>query len=375
MAVVLVQNGVHSWPKSHFMHDEVGNDVSDLQSGATAGETQQRKEQERMASNPSKKRVSEPKRAVIEWLLDSDHSIRWQVMRDLTDAPAEQVEAERARVATDGAGSRLLALQGVDGRWSGAAWNRGWNSTMHVLMLLREMGLDPESEQARRAVELVRDRVTWKGCGPQECDGNPFFTGEVEPCINGQVGAVGAYFGQDIRGIIDRLLTEQLPDGGWNCEAANGSTRSSFNTTICVLEALLEYELRVGNNAELTAARLRGQQYLLERRLFRRRSTGEVIERDRKGGAVWTRFAFPTWWHYDVLRGLEYLRRAGVAPDERVADAIDLVASKRDSDGRWPLEVRYPGEMPIETDDGESRPSRWITLRALRVLDWYSARD
>jgi hypothetical protein len=212
-------------------------------------------------------------------------------MRDLTDAPAEQVEAERARVATDGAGSRLLALQGVDGRWSGAAWNRGWNSTMHVLMLLREMGLDPESEQARRAVELVRDRVTWKGCGPQECDGNPFFTGEVEPCINGQVSAVGAYFGQDIRGIIDRLLTEQLSDGGWNCEAANGSTRSSFNTTICVLEALLEYELRVGYNAELTAARLRGQQYLLERRLFRRRSTGEVIERDRKGGAVWTRFA------------------------------------------------------------------------------------
>jgi hypothetical protein len=328
-----------------------------------------------MATNPLKRQVPKPKSSVIRWLLDSDPSIRWQVMRHLTDAPDEEVAAERAKVATQGAGARLLALQGADGRWGGAAWNRGWNSTMHVLMLLRDLGLDPASDQARRALGLVRDGVTWKGCGPQECDGNPFFAGEAEPCINGQVGAVGAYFGQDVRGIVDRLLAEQLPDGGWNCEAANGSTRSSFNTTICVLEALLEHELRAGNSPQVTEARLRGHEYLLERRLFRRRSTGEVIERDRKGGTAWTRFSFPTWWHYDVLRGLEYLRRAGVAPDERMAEAIDLVASKRDRDGRWPLEVRYPGEMPIETDDGEGRPSRWNTLRALRVLDWYSARN
>jgi len=246
---------------------------------------------------------------------------------------------------------------------------------MHVLSLLREMGLDPASTEARRAMGLVRDRVTWQGCGPQECDGNPFFTGEVEPCINGQVAASGAYFGEDVRGIVDRLLGEQLADGGWNCEAANGSTRSSFNTTICVLEALLEHDRAGGSRPEVTEARLRGQEYLLERRLFRRQSTGEVIERDRKGGGAWSRFAFPTWWHYDVLRGLEYLRRAGVAPDERVAEAIELVASKRGGDGRWPLEVRYPGEMPVETDDGEGRPSRWNTLRALRVLDWYSAQD
>jgi hypothetical protein len=228
----------------------------------------------------------------MRWLLDSDPSIRWQVMRDLTDAPAEEVTAERARVATEGAGARLLALQAVDGRWGGAAWNRGWNSTMHALMLLRDMGLAPGSDQARRAVGLVRDRVTWQGCGPPECDGNAFFEGEVEPCINGQVAAVGAYFGQDVQDIVHRLLGEQLADGGWNCEAPSGSTRSSFNTTICVLEALLEHERAVGSSSEVTDARLRGQQYLLERRLFRRRSTGEVIERDRKSGAAWTRFAF-----------------------------------------------------------------------------------
>jgi hypothetical protein len=292
-------------------------------------------------------------------------------MRDLTDASAEEVAAERARIATEGVGAQLLGLQASDGRWGGAAWNRGWDSTMHVLMLLRDMGLDPASDQARRALGLVRDHVTWKDCGPQECNDNPFFAGELEPCINGQVGAVGAYFRQDVRGIIDRLLTEQLPDGGWNCEAENGSTCSSFNTTICVLEALLEHERAGGGTPQVTAARLRGQEYILERHLFRRRSTGEVIERDRKGGAAWTRFAFPTWWHYDVLRGLEYLRHAGVTPDERVAEAIDLVESKRSGDGRWMLEVRYPGRMPVEIDEGEGRPSRWNTLRALRVLDWY----
>jgi hypothetical protein len=313
--------------------------------------------------------------SVISWLLDSDPSVRWQVMRDLTDASVDEVGDERARVATEGAAARLLAIQAPDGRWGGATWNRGWDSTMHVLLLLREMGLDPASPEAQRAVGLVRDHVTWQGCGPQEADDNSFFAGEVEPCINGQVGVVGAYFGQDVGGIIDRLLAEQLSDGGWNCEAANGSTRSSFNTTICVLEALLEYEWAVGGSPQVTGARLRGQEYLLERRLIRRKSTGEVIERDRKGDAAWTRFAFPTWWHYDVLRGLEYLRRAGVTRDERLAEAIELVMSKRDDDGRWPLDTRYPGKMSVETDEGEGRPSRWTTLRALRVLDWYSARD
>ena len=147
--------------------------------------------------------------------------------------------------------------------------------------------------------------------------------------------------------------------------------RSSFNTTICVLEALLEYEQSIESRPEVTEARLRGQEYLLERKLFRRKSTGEVIEQDRKGGSAWARFAFPTWWHYDILRGLEYLRRAGVTPDERVAEAVELVESKRGSDGRWLLDVQYPGQMPIEIDNGEGQPSRWNTLRALRVLNWW----
>lgn len=331
-----------------------------------------------MKMNPPEPQVLKPDQSVTDWLLDSDPAIRWQVMSDLTDASDAEVAAERAKVATEGWGAQLLTLQQAEGSWAGKAWNRGWNSTMHVLMLLRDFGLDPKSEQARHAIELVREHVTWKGSGPQECDNNPFFAGELEPCINGQVATVGAYFGQDVHGLIERLLSEQLSDGGWNCETINGSVRSSFNTTICVLEALLEYEQQFGNSAEVTAARLHGQEYLLERRLFRRKSTGEVIASDNKDKhsdhqpPAFTRFTFPTWWHYDVLRGLEYLRRADVHPDERMAEAIELVESKRGADGRWLLEVQYPGKMPVQIDDGEGQPSRWITLRALRVLRWYA---
>lgn len=309
--------------------------------------------------------------AVLDWLLDSDPSIRWQVLRDLTDATAHDVGAERARVATEGFGAQLLALQADDGTWGNAAWNHGWDSTMHVLLLLRDLGLDPATEQARHALRLVREQVPWRGCGPEECDDNAFFAGEIEPCINGQVAAAGAYFGQDVTGIVDRLLSEQLPDGGWNCEAERGSTRSSFNTTICVLEALLEHVHHAGERSDVTASRLRGHEYLLERGLFRRKSTGATLTKDRKSDAVWSQFAFPTWWHYDVLRGLEYLRAAGAAPDPRLADAIALVESKRDGDGVWRLDVQYAGTMPIATGDRVGEPSRWLTLRAMRVLEWF----
>jgi hypothetical protein len=240
--------------------------------------------------------------SVIQWLLDSDPSIRWQTMRDLTDAPVEAVASERTRVATEGMGARLLALQGIDGSWAGTAFNRGWDSTMHVLTLLRELGLDPASDAAQRAVGLVRDHVTWRGWDwdgswrGREFAGNPFFAGEVEPCINGQAAASGAYFGQDLPRITDRLLGEQLADGGWNCEASKGSTRSSFNTTICVLEALLECELAGRSSPAMTQARLRGEEYLLERRLCRRLTTGAMVD------PAWLRFSFPNWWHYDVLR-------------------------------------------------------------------------
>jgi hypothetical protein len=309
------------------------------------------------------------KSTVIEWLLESDPAIRWQTIRDVCGAPEADVAAERAKVATEGLGAQVLSLQASDGRWGGAAWNRGWDSTMHALMLLREFGIDPRQPETRRALARVRESVTWRGCGPRECDNHPFFEGELEPCINGQVATVGAYFGEDVTALITRLVSEQLPDGGWNCDAR--SQHSSFNTTICVLEALLEYERNIEARPEVTAARVRGQEYLLERRLYRRKSTGEIIASDRKGGAVWTRFAFPTWWHYDVLRALDYLRAAGVAPDRRAAEAVEVVAGKRNEEGKWLLEAHYPGRMLVEVDAPVGQPCRWITLRALRVLKWF----
>jgi hypothetical protein len=307
---------------------------------------------------------------VIDWLLDADPSIRWQVMRDLTHEPAEVVAAERARVATEGWGARLLALQAPDGLWAGNAFSQDRTDTFHVLELLRRLGLDPESEQAQRAVGLVRKHVTW-GDGawwnPPWAD-KGFFEGEVEPCINGNVVSTGAYFGVDMSPLVERLLGEQLPDGGWNCEVESGATVSSFGTTINVLEGLLEYERAAGGAARVAAARRRGEAYMLERRLFRRKSTGEVID------PSWLRFSFPTWWHYDVLRGLDYLRAAEVEPDERIAEAIEVVEGNRDPDGRWPLQNVHEGEVHFQLEDGEGQPSRWNTLRAMRVVDWFTQR-
>jgi hypothetical protein len=307
---------------------------------------------------------------VLDWLLDSDPALRWQVLRDLTDAPPEEVAAERARVATEGWGARLLALRDDDGQWAGGAcfpadfrgdFSQGqpWTSTLPTLTLLRDFGIDPNAGPVRQTVALVRDNSRWEHAG------QPFFAGEVEPCINGRTAWVGAYFGADVDSIVTRLLGEQLADGGWNCEAENGSVRSSFATTICVLEGLLEHERAAGGSACALAARRRGEEYLLERGLFRRLSTGEVPD------PAWLEFSFPSWWHYDVLRALDYFRAAGDPPDPRLAEAITVLRSKQQPDGTWLLENTHPGAMHFPMEDGDGRPSRWNTLRALRVLDWH----
>jgi hypothetical protein len=305
---------------------------------------------------------------VVAWLLDSDPSIRWQVMRDLTQEPADVIAAERSRVATEGWGARLLALQAPDGLWGGAPFSQDRTDTFHVLELLRRFELDPGSEQARRAIDLVREHVVWRGGAPVETPwaDNRFFEGEVEPCINGNVVATGSFFGVDMTPLVERLVGEQLADGGWNCEVEFGATVSSFGTTINVLEGLLEHERAIGASPRVGEARRRGEDYMLERRLFRRKSTGEVID------LSWLQFSFPTWWHYDVLRGLEYLRNAEVKPAVRVAEAIGVVEGNRDPDGRWPLQNVHEGEAHFQMDDTEGKPSRWNTLRAMRVLDWFA---
>ena len=296
------------------------------------------------------------------WLLDSDPSIRWQVMRDLVHTPAEIVAAERSRVATEGWGAALLERQRPDGQWGDGIAAPFWWTNMYTLVWLRDLGLDPASAPARTAIDRVRENVTW---GP-EFGNSPFFEGEVEPCINGRVVALGAYFGVRTDRLVDRLLGEQLADGGWNCEAERGSVRSSFHTTICVLEGLLAFEMAFGASPATTAARARAHEYLLARHLLRRLSTREIIE------PAWTHFAFPPLWYYDVLRALDYLRAAGVRPDERMDEALAIVMERRGDRGRWQLDVRHKDTLHEELAGAVGAPNRWITLRALRVLDWHA---
>ena len=230
---------------------------------------------------------------------------------------------------------------------------------MHTLQTLQLFGLDPESEAARRAIGLVAEHGRWEHAG------QPFFDGEVEPCINGRTVETGAYFGVDVSPIVERLLAERLDDGGWNCEAENGSVRSSFDTTINVLDGLLAFEQATGGSDDVGDARRGGEEYLLERSLFRRKSTGEVAVPE------YVDAAFPYYWHYDVLRVLDYFRRAGSDPDPRMAEAVEVVRSKRQPDGRWLLDRTHPGRVHFDLEDGVGAPSRWNTLRALRVLDWW----
>lgn len=300
---------------------------------------------------------------VTGWLLDADPAIRWQVMRDLTTAPRSAVAAERARVATEGWGRRLLDAQHPDGTWGDGVGTPFWWSNMYTLVFLRDFGVDPLHPRVSAAVDLVRAKVTW---GPWHANA-PFFDGESEPCINGRVVALGAYFGVRNDRLVERLLGEQLADGGWNCETERGSVRSSFHTTICVLEGLLAFEEAYGAMPVVKQSRERAHAYLLERHLLRRRSTGALIDPD------WTRFAFAPLWHYDILRALDYLRHAGVKPDERMSEALRIVREKRQPDGRWLLDLLHENTLYEDIATPVGAPNRWITLRALRVLDWARA--
>jgi hypothetical protein len=294
----------------------------------------------------------------IDWLLDSDPAIRWQAMRDLTDASPEVVAAERARVPHEGVGAAILAHQGSDG-----SWHRDdapvWLPTLFTMQLLRATGVDRADSIIESAVARLEAGLRWD----EEFGKKPFFEGEVEPCINGGTLALGAYFGRPSESLVRRLVGEQLDDGGWNCDAPK-SSRSSFHTTICVLEGLLEYEHAVGTTPEIAAARRRGDEYLLERGLFRRRSTGEVAN------AEFLELAFPPRYHYDVLRALDYFRATGARPDARVSDALKLVEGRRRADGRWILERSYDEALAFPFNESAGEASRWNTLRALRVLRW-----
>jgi len=298
-----------------------------------------------------------PRPAHIKWLLDSDPAIRWQVMSDLTDAAPEAIAAERYRVTTQGWGAKLLTSQLLDGSWPGGQWNL---VTLYSLIVLKDLGLDPASRQARKMIDRVDKHLVFKSL-----NNRPYLHGETEPCINGRILGIGAYFKKPNDALARQLLSEQLEDGGWNCEAPV-STRSSFHTTINVLEGLLDYERAGRRSPVVTKARKRAEHYLLERRMFRSLRTGTIVDKR------WLRFAFPMFWHYDVLRGLDYFRNAGIKPDARMKEAFEIVIKRRHQNGRWPLNLLHSEKIPLNMDTAVASASRWNTLRALRVLRWYN---
>jgi hypothetical protein len=309
----------------------------------------------------------------IQYLLAGDPAIRWQVLRDLTDSDETEVAAERARVAREGWGARLLAEQADDGRWDGGTYRPGWadedrpffdawTGTHFSLQQLMDFGADPGDPAVQAAIARVRENVRWENAG------QPYFEGETEPCINGVALAIAAYFGQDGSAIATTLLETRLTDGGWNCWAEDATATASFHSTLCVLEGLWAWEQTGGASDAMVAARRAGEELLLERSLLRRRSTGELID------ARFTMSSYPTRWYYDSLRALDYFRLARPEGDQRCAEAVELLRAKRLPMGLWRLELTHEGPTLFEFEaEHEGFPSRWISLRALRVLRWADA--
>jgi hypothetical protein len=319
--------------------------------------------------------------AVVAWLLDSDPALRWQVERDVVGEPPEVWEVTRARTATEGFGARLLALQDTDGQWAGGAFfpadfdfhgpeasagAQPWTATTWTLNSLREWGIDAAVLRQRRTAELLATNCHW------EYENRPYWSGEVDCCINAWTVANGVWLCADITSIVDWFLGHQMPDGGWNCEWVEGSTRSSFHSTLNSLKGLLSHDAATGGSAATRDARRCGEEYLLQRGLFRRLSTGEPV------GPWVDRFVYPCRWVYSVLNAAEYFREASlladVPPDPRMAQAIEMIRSARQADGRWLQGARPAGRVWFEVDAPEGAPSKWLTLSATRVLTWWDSR-
>jgi hypothetical protein len=292
-------------------------------------------------------------------------------MRDLLDAPADAVAEERSRVAHEGWGAALLEQQREDGTWDGGAFvpvpfstqqwadeGQPWSTTYHVLTQLWHCGVDPEDPLVTLALVDVAEKVRW------EEGGQRFFEGETEPCINGRTAGLGAYFGFDTSALVEKILSERLADGGWNCDAPHESDVTSYDTTINVLEGLAEFKRLTGGSPQVDAAVHTGEEYLLARHLYLGLRSGKPADPD------FLALVYPPRWRYDVLRALDYFRSTGQEPDPRLAPALAIIRERRSPDGTWPLDATYRGRVALDLGERVGEPSAWNTLRALRVMRW-----
>jgi hypothetical protein len=312
--------------------------------------------------------------------MDSDPALRWQVERDIVGEASDVWEATRAKIATEGWGLRVLELQDSDGQWAGGAFfpadydfdgpehaegSQPWTATTWTLNSLREWGLDSAVLRERRTAELIAENSCW------EYEDLPYWSGEVDCCINAWTVANGVWLGADITGIVDWFLEHRMPDGGWNCDWEEGSKRSSFHSTLNALKGLLAYDTATGGTDATHAARHAGEEYLLQRDLFRRLSTGEPV------GPWVDRFAYPFRWTDSVLNAGDYFRQAArlddVKPDPRMSEAIEMIRAARQPDGTWLQAGRQPGRVWFEVDVPAGEPSKWLTLYGTRLLNWWDS--
>ena len=312
---------------------------------------------------------------LLAWMLDTDPSLRWQVQRDLADEPEAVWQATRALVPQVGFGRMLLDRQDPDGQWAGGSFfpagffdltdeQRGpgqpWTATTWALNDLRLWGVDASA--MGDTMQKVGANSTW------EYNDGPYWEGEVDVCINSWTLSSGAWLGADVSTMVRWFGEHQMADGCWNCEWEEGSTRGSFHSTLNALRAILYYE-QVTGDTSLREARHRGEEYLLERRLLYRLSTGELV------GDFVTRFTYPFRSYYKALTAVDYFRDValhdGTAPDARLADAVDLIRRNRQPDGTWLQQPRHPGAQWFEVDVPPGEPSPWLTFYGTRVLDWW----
>ncbi|MFZ5880895.1 MAG: hypothetical protein ACOY0R_16125 [Chloroflexota bacterium] len=302
---------------------------------------------------------------IIPWLLKGDPSIRWQVQRDLLDRSPRAYEAERRKIAQDGWGARLLALQDPDGRWGGGLYGPKWISTTYTMLTLRWLGLPPNNPQARRACQIFLDQGFYADGGIN------FFSYSLkysETCVTSMILALLAYFrypDERIHEVASYVVGQQMPDGGWNCDSYKGATHSSFHTTLSALEGLCEYQCAYPEQKKrISQVRERGHEFLLAHRLYKSHRTGQVFD------AKMTSMPFPPRWRYDFIRVLDYFQACDAPRDERMCDAIGLLQKKQKADGRWLMNSGMTGRKFFDLEEA-GKPSRWNTLRAMRVLRWW----
>ena len=301
---------------------------------------------------------------VFKWLLEGDPAIRWQVYRDLLVVDQKTIQKEQALIAREGWGAKLLSQQESDGRFGGGLYNPKWISTTYTLLLLRWLGLDPDYPDIQKSCQLLLVKGLYRDGGinyfrSMKCS---------ETCVTGMILRLFSYFkysNDRIQLLVEYLLREQMPDGGWNCQRFKGAGHSSFHTTINVLEGLLDFsKFNHYQSIEIQERIKQAVEFLLQHNLYKSHRSGQVFD------SRMTRFSFPPYWRYDVLRVLDFFQTAHIPYDHRMADALTLVKKRQQPDGRWLLQNRQPGRTYFEMEK-TGEPSRWNTLRAIRVLKFY----